>query len=155
MKFSSKEDIEAPIETVFAVVSDFDSFERSAIRRGADVRCNGNSAAPCAGLNWDATFDMRGKQRQVNLVLSRFDPPTDMDFSADGAGVAGTLRVGLMALSPRRTRLSVELELKPASLPGRLFIQSLKLAKKNLTRRFKLKIADFARNVEDNASRLA
>lgn len=155
MKFSSKEDIEAPIETVFAMVSDFEAFERSAIRRGAEVERRGDAAAPTPGLAWDSTFLMRGKERHVNLQLCRYEAPTDMEFAAKSAGVDGHLEIGLLALSPRRTRMSVALEIKPQSIAGRLFVQSLRLAKKNLNRRFKLRVADFAASVEDRAGRLA
>ncbi|WP_375266328.1 hypothetical protein [Planktotalea sp.] len=38
MQFSTKEDIEASMADAFALFADFDQFERSALRRGAQVR---------------------------------------------------------------------------------------------------------------------
>jgi len=154
MKFVSKEDIEAPIAEVFAVLSEFESFERSAIRRGIEVNRMGDVAAPASGLAWDVQFSFRGKSRDIHLVLAEFEPVTGLSLSADGGGIEGDMKVELMALSPRRTRLVVSLELTPKTLSGRLLVQSLKLAKSKLNKRFKIRVADFAKSTEERLGRM-
>ncbi|MDX2484394.1 MAG: SRPBCC family protein [Pseudodonghicola sp.] len=149
MQFSSKEDIDAPIEAVFAAISDFEMFERSVIRRGIEVERVDDTAAVAPGLAWDAAFDLRGKRRKLHLTLSRYDSPEGVGFESESAGLTGLMSVDLVALSPRRTRMAITLNLAPKTLSARLFLQSLKLAKGNLTKRFKLKVADFAKSVED------
>ncbi|MFV0513624.1 MAG: SRPBCC family protein [Jhaorihella sp.] len=155
MKFSSNEDIEAPIGQVFIMLSDFEAFERSAIRRGIEVRRNGETAQPVAGLSWDVTFMLRGKARRMHLVLSRYDSPNAMRYDATSPGLDSVMEIELLALSPRRTRMSVKLTLTPNTLSARLFVQSLKLAKAKLTRRFTLKVADYAKDMEDRHGRIA
>lgn len=155
MKFSSKEDIEAPIEQVFSMLSEFETFERSAIRRGAEVQRTDDLTRTGRGMSWHARFMMRGKQRNVNVTLTNYDPPNAMLFETDSPGLDGQMMIDLLALSPRRTRLSVAFEMTPKTLPARLLIQSLKLAKTNLTKRFKLRVADYAKDIEDRARRSA
>lgn len=155
MQFTSKEDIEAPIEQVFAMLSEFESFERSAIRRGIEVIRTDEHTAPVAGYAWNARFKLRGKMRDLTLGLVTYDPPTVMRFESDSHGLDGIMTLDLMALSPRRTRMTVSLDLNPKTLAARLLVQSLKLAKGNLTKRFKLKVADYAKNMEDRHSRMA
>lgn len=153
MQFSSKEDIEAPIEAVFTAISDFEQFERSAIRRGIEVQRLDDAAPVAPGLAWKAAFEMRGKRRDLDLGLTRYDAPEAMEFSTESSGLNGVLQVELVALSPRRTRLGIVLNLTPKTLAARLFLQSLKLAKANLTKRFKQKVAEFAKSVEDRRPR--
>lgn len=155
MQFSSKEDIDAPIEQVFAMLSEFESFERSAIRRGIEVIRTDSNETPMAGCRWNAKFKMRGKMRDLDLDLVSYDSPTSMRFESTSHGLAGTLTLDLMALSPRRTRMSVSLDLNPKTLTARLLVQSLKLAKSSLTKRFKLKVAVYAKNMEERHSRMA
>jgi len=155
MKFSSKEDIEAPIDQVFAILSDFEIFERAAIRRGADVHRRDDLPEPGVGMRWEASFMMRGKQRDAVVDLVTYDRPNEMVFESRAGGLEGFLDIDLVALSPRRTRLSVNFEVKPKTLPARLLVQSMKLAKTNLTKRFKLRVATFARDIEERCSRLA
>lgn len=154
MQFSSKEDIDAPIERVFELLSDFELFERSAIRRGIDVRRLNDFTELRAGATWRVDFRMRGKPRRMRLELVIHEPPHVMLFAGDSQGIDSRLALDLIALSPRRTRMAVVLNLAPKTLSARLMIQSLRLAKSNLSKRFKLKIADYAKSLEDRAQRV-
>lgn len=149
MKFSTREDIEAPIDHVFLMASDFDGFERSALRRGVSVQPRETLSQPGAERGWDIGFKFRGKQRDVSAELVSFDSPNAMVFVVAAKTMHADVTVDLMPLSRGRTRLSFGVDLRPANMRGRLKIQSLKLAKANLMRRFRLRVANFATEVED------
>ena len=155
MQFSTKEDIEAPIDEVFAMLSDFEGYERSAIRRGIEVQRERDMHPPGRGMAWTARFSLRGKPRDLTLQLAQYDRPTAMRFEADSQGLDGTLTLDLLSLSKRRTRLAVVLEVKPKTLSARLLVQSFRLAKATLNKRFKLKVAAFAKSLEERQGRTA
>ncbi len=154
MKFSSTEDIEAPIEKVFALVSDFETIERAALRRGAEVQRTDNMRNPAVGMSWTASFMARGRERQLDIRMTEYDPPDNMRFHSVAQGLETDLKVELLALSRGRTRLSVDLDLKPRSISARLLVQSLKLARTNLNKKFHLRMADYARELEERARRV-
>ena len=149
MKFSTREDIEAPVDYVFGQVSDFAGFERRALRHGANVRRLGDGPF-AVGTEWDVSFKLRGRDRQMRATLSLFDTPELYHIEAVSDGMSATTIVELVALSPRRTRLSVMIELRPRSLTARVLLQSMKLAKTKLTKRFKARVLEFAEEIEEN-----
>lgn len=155
MKFSTREDIDAPIEQVFESLCDFEGFERQAIRRGAEVQRVDSLSQPGVGMVWEATFKMRGRTRQMTLLMENFVAPTELGLKATSDGIDGAFGIELIALSRTRTRLSVALELKPKNLAARLLVQSLKLAKSSLTKRFKLRVAEQTKTLEDRLRKIA
>ena len=148
MKFSAREDIEAPLDRVYAHVTDFAGFERQLLRRGADVRRVDAAPVVAAGSAWDVAFTFRGRERRVRATVARLDAPSDVVIDMAANGLDGVTTVELVALSPQRTRLAVSIELSAKSLSARLLLQSLKLAKANLTNRFKKRVAEFAKGIE-------
>lgn len=153
MKFSAKEDIEAPIEDVFEMLSDFESFERSALRRGAEVQRTSEAAPSGIGMTWDVAFSMRGKRRQMSLQVVEFEKPSRIRVEATSPSLSSNFVLELVALSRGRTRVAVELDLKPKNLSARLLVQSLKIAKTNLSKRFKLRVAEYSKELEDRYQR--
>ena len=155
MKFATKEDVEMPLEALFQRVSDFEGYERAAMRRGAEVVRVDTLTQPGEGMRWKAAFDLRGKRRNIEVVLSEYDAPNAMVFDAESQGLDVRMVLDLMALSRARTRLSITVELSAKTLSARLLLQSLKLARTNITKRFKLRVADMAKDMEDRYRRSA
>ncbi|SEP10327.1 Polyketide cyclase / dehydrase and lipid transport [Salinihabitans flavidus] len=155
MNITAREDIEAPIEHVFEMLSDFTQHERAALRRGAEVDRLDSLTEPGPGMAWDMRFRMRGKNRQVRLELVRYDPPFEMAFAAHSPNIEADLVLDLVALSKARTRLNLALDLKPRTLSARLFIQSMKLARGSVSKRLEKGLAAQAREWEDRYARPA
>jgi hypothetical protein len=149
MDISTREDIEAPIAFVFADLSDFAGFEKTALRRGAEVARTDSLAAPGPGMQWRATLPFRGKPRRMVMTLEDYAPPGHMRFEVEANNLTGELIVELVELSRRQTRLTVKVKLKPLSLTARVFVQSLRLAKTRVTDRMHSRIAQHAAGIAE------
>ena len=101
------------------------------------------------GMAWDAAFKLRGRRREIQMELTEYDPPTGMILSSRSANMGGHMAIDLVALSRGRTRMSLEIDLKPKTLSSRLLVQSLKLARSSLSKRFRERVAHFAEELED------
>lgn len=152
MKFSTREDIEAPIAYVFDRVSDFTAFERRALRQGAEVSRRAHGPYH-TGDTWDIAFKFRGRDRKVEARLTRFEPPNELEIESDSDGLNGVTQVALVALSPARTRVLVTCDLRAKTLTARLLLQSLKLAKTKISKRFNARVQDYAEDIEDRFRR--
>lgn len=149
MQFSAREDIEAPIDAVFDMVADFERFERMAMRRGVEVRRLNEQAPITTGATWLTDFNLRGKPRRVEIQMTDCDTPSRMCFEMSSKGMKGVTSVDFLALSQRKTRLSVEMSLAAKSLPARLMLQSLKLGQSRFRRQFQIRLSEFARELEE------
>ncbi|MEM7473308.1 MAG: SRPBCC family protein [Pseudomonadota bacterium] len=153
MKFSTKEDLEIPIETVFDMLSDFDGFERAAMRHGADVVRAPGPEPVGEGQVWNIKASFRGRRRSFAVTLIHYDRPDQMVYEAVSEAMKASFLLELVALSRKRTRMRVELDVRPKTLPARIMVQSAKLARKTLNRRYKTRIAHFAEDLEDRFKR--
>lgn len=148
MRFDTYEDIELPIATVYAAVTDFDGFERAALRRGAEVTRRGDPAADPLGTTWDVSLSFRGKPRRITGRILKLDPPTGFVSQGRSGGLTGKLTVTLLALSPRRTRMSMVLDLTAETLPARILLQSLRLTRGSIEQRLRARVGKLAKDIE-------
>ena len=148
MKLTSKKDIESSIDKVWAAMSDFEAWERATMRRGAEVSRTDTLRRPAVGMSWLARFVYRGKERKVDVKLTEMSPNTVLAFDAVSTVVEAVTRIELIEMSAKRTRIHVSMEVKPRSLGARLFLQSLRLARAKVDRKFDLRVGQLAADLE-------
>lgn len=148
MKLSTQHDIDAPLDHVFSMVSDFEAFERQMLRRGIDVRRDERLPLDQPGARWEADVSWRGRQMTISTELKDMVRNEAYSGISTSGGLNCQFDVAVVRLSNTRTRLYVTLDFRPTTLSSRLMVQSLKLGKRNLERRFTARVADFARSIE-------
>jgi hypothetical protein len=71
-----------------------------------------------------------------------------LDIVATGKALEAVTRVELAEMTPRRTRVTVTVELSARTLAARLFLQSLRLAPGRVRQKFDSRIAQMAAEIE-------
>lgn len=153
MKLVAKKDVEAPAAFVFRQMSDFEGWERAAMRRGADVTRADSLSAVGPGMAWDTQFTYRGKERRVNLRLETITPNSALTLALRSVPVNGTLQIDVIDLAAKRTRIELRLEVRPNTLAARVLLQSLRLARARVERNFDQRVAQLAVEIEDRYRR--
>lgn len=151
MKLATKKDIEAPIAKVWAALSDYEAWERSAMRRGVDVERTDKLTKPGPGMSWIARFAYRARTRKADMRLTEMTGPGLLAFTLASDAVDVAAKVELIEMSARRTRMHLTSEVKPRSLGARLFLQSLRLARAKVDRKFDAKVGQLALELETRA----
>ncbi len=152
MKFSNRVDVALPADRLFEQLTDIPALERAAMKKGVVMRRLDSLAEKGAGLSWDVGFRLRGKPRQMIVDVARYEAPVRIDYSGTSSGFEVTLVLEFAALAPRRSRMSTLLEIKPRTLGGRLLLQSARLGRANLDRRYDERIKSFLRDLESRAA---
>lgn len=152
MKFSTREDIQAPQHVVFDALSEFEVYERIAMRRGVEVRRRSKPEMPGLGTVWDARFLMRQKEREITLQIATFERPDCIEINMKSKSFSGRITFELMSLSRNKTRLTVGFDIRPLTLPSRLLLQSMRLTKSSLDRRFRARVAAYVGEMQQRLS---
>ncbi len=85
--------------------------------------------------------------------LTHLDPPNALTIDSGSDGLSALTEVELVALSQTRTRVLVGFDLRAKTFTARLLLQSLKLAKAKMTKRFQARVLDYAEDIEDRYRR--
>ncbi len=149
MELSTREDIDAPQAWVWDRITDHQSFEKIALRRGADVQRNDRATGFVTGAAWTLSFRFRGRDRLVEARLADVAPPDSWTANLSSAGIDGVVQVELVEMSRSRTRLIVKADMSARTLSARLMLQSFKLARAGMLRRFRERVAGFAADLEE------
>ncbi|PTV95574.1 hypothetical protein C8J27_104212 [Rhodobacter aestuarii] len=151
MKFSNRVDVALSADQLFEQLTDLAAIERAARRKGVSMRRLDTLQAKGAGMSWDVGFMLRGRARQMIVDVTRFEPAALVDYAGTSSSFELTLSLGFTTLAPNRTRLTTGLEVRPRTLGARLLLQSARLGRANLDRRYDERIKSFLRELETRA----
>lgn len=143
MKFSTRFDIDSTAEDLFATIGDFGRIERMLMRRGVSISRIDPSQEPGTGIGWQIGFDWRGRPRNVRLAVSRYDRPERLSMTGMSEALDIAMDATVIGLSRTRSRLIFETEIRPRNMKARLMLQTAKLAKPQLDRKFERRLGDF------------
>ena len=148
MDFRTHEDIKAPIAYVYERITNFQAFERQALRHGAQVSRLDGAGPVQAGSAWDVAFTFRNKDRELRATVAELTAPQEVVIDTEAKGLASLTQASLLALSAQTTRVEVKISLSAKSLSARLLLQSLKLARSNLQTRFEKRVREQLRGIQ-------
>ncbi|MBZ4024053.1 hypothetical protein CKO11_16510 [Rhodobacter sp. TJ_12] len=152
MKFSNRVDVAMAAEPLFDQLTDIAAIERAAMRKGVTMRRLDTLQGLGAGMSWDVGFMLRGRERQMIVDVTRFDRHAGIDYAGTSPSFQLTLTLEFTELAPGRTRLATALEVRPRTLGARLLLQSARLGRTNLDRRYDERIKAFLRELEARAA---
>ena len=151
MQFSSQHDIDAPVGAAFEVLTDFDAIEQGARTRKVDISRLDTLTEKGVGLSWDIGFKFRGKRRELIVDLTEFNRPEAITFTGVSSTFSVEVSVSLSAITATTTRMKTTFEVTPRSLGARLMIQSAKLGKSSLNKKFTARTGQFAKSIGERA----
>lgn len=152
MKFSTRQDTDIPADALFRAVGNFSSIERMLVRRGASVRRVDDMTQPGVGMGWQIGFDWRGRRRGLDLRVTEFRAPEVIALDGTSDQFEMQIRMTVVALTPSKSRLIFETDVLPRGMKARLLLQTAKLGKGQLDRKFALRIGDFVTLLAAEAS---
>ena len=144
MRIALKHDIAIPAAKAFAMATDFAELERAARRKGVQVIRKDKLVGPGPGMSWDIAFRFRGRERRVESTLTSIDLPRQAVFTGMSQHLAIGLVFSVIALSRDRSRLMLDLDLRPRTLRARFMIQSARLARGRIERTLRTRFEGFA-----------
>lgn len=142
MKFSTRIDAEMSASQLFDKVNDFNRLEQLLIQRGASVSRIDPADEPGTGMGWNIAFDWRGRERTLRLEVVRYDRPERVTMTGLSEALELSIDSTVIALSQTRSRLVYEADIRPRNMRARLMLQTAKLGKARLDRRFETRIKE-------------
>lgn len=153
MKLTAKTDIEVPAAFVFATLIDNTSWEREAVRNGVEVERPPGTPANGVGAEWRIRGHFKGKARKALIRIEELAADQRLALGIDSPSMEGNSRIEVMVLSPRRSRVRMDLEVKPKTLAARLFINTMRLAKGRVQGRFEKGLGQLGARIKDRYER--
>jgi hypothetical protein len=154
MRLTSKTDIDATAEALFAAMTDLDWIEGLARRGGVRLERLSGAGPLARGSSWQVGFRLRGKDRSIVSRIEDHEPPRLLRLSGDSGSFRFLVEPTLIPLSRQMTRLALAVEIRPRTFGARVMVQTLKIGRSRLQQRLDRRLEIAARTLKERASRV-
>lgn len=139
LELSAHEQAQMPVEELFARASRFGNFARQARSNGTRVRRlePGNSEH---GPRWEVHYSLGGTERRFILELVQRRAPECLRFAIHSDAIEGELTLTLNAINAARSGVEARLTARPITTKARIVLQSMRLTRASLNKRFAKRI---------------
>lgn len=148
MRLSATTDLKMPPRRAWLELTDFKAFETLLRERGAVLERSAEPEPPGLGTRWEGAIPYNDTPRPFTVEVTEAVPAERLRLALTGPGLEGTAEIVLAEAPKRGTQVSVELNVTPRTLRGRLLIQPLKLAHTTIEARFAERVERLARAIE-------
>ena len=147
MELSTRQEIAAAPHAVWAELTNFDRFERTARKRGIAVAREGTPEDP----EWQIEATVAGAPRSLRLRIDGMDPPNSLTAVGRGSGFATQMTVTLAPI-PSGTAMTVALSVRGTSLAGKAIVGGLRVGQSKIQERFEKRVQRLVGDVANRAA---
>ncbi|MCF6305106.1 MAG: SRPBCC family protein [Rhodobacteraceae bacterium] len=135
MKFDYKTTVNAPVEFVFARLTDFEKFEKVGFGNISKFKPIGDIAAPEIGAKWKLRSEFQGRQRSFSLQLRELieNKSVVLGNGSDKFDVEASF--GLAKIDDENTGFIFEINSSAKTITGRLIMQTMQLARSRIEKK--------------------
>ncbi|PIB26049.1 hypothetical protein BFP76_13865 [Amylibacter kogurei] len=148
MELKTKRTVQAPVEMVFQEFSNFVWFESVALSRGLDIERTDALLDVQEGISWHLSGRIRGKQRDVDINVTKYNPPRATGFRCESKAIDSQIDIRFTPDGPARTKVKIIIAPTAKNISARLMLQSVKLAQKTIEKRISSRMKDFCASIE-------
>ena len=149
MEFSAEHDIRAPIDFVYAQITDFAALETYIMSAGAFVERTDELDEFGPGLSWRIEGNLRGKQRVIDIELKEVTEKEALAYELRSKDLTTQMLIDVISLDRTTTRLSCRIQPEAHSISARLILQSARLAQRTLEKRLTKRLSTYGGSLED------
>jgi len=149
MEFSAEHDIRAPIDFVYAQITDFAALETYIMSAGAFVERTDELDEFGPGLRSRLEGNLRGKQRVIDSELKELTEKEALAYELRSKDLTTQMLIDVISLDRTTTRLSCRIQPEAHSISARLILQSARLAQRTLEKRLTKRLSTYGGSLED------
>jgi len=149
MQFKHVQEINAPIDYVFARMTDFTGFEQRSGRGEFSFSRVGRSPVQI-GTKWNVCIPVRGRKRKFPAELSEYVAPSVVSYRSKSRTYNAVLSISFTPLSASICNMEMQIVAQSRSFATGMIFNTLRLARKRINKSVRDRMQVIADKIADD-----